>query len=78
MVVLFFAAIALGDPQMQAELAILLVVIMAMNFVAMLCARPIMRVVGIPVLQVTGWVFSALQAGLGVQAVISALRALQI
>jgi multiple antibiotic resistance protein len=78
MVVLFFAAMALGNAHMQAELAILLVVIMAMNFVAMLCARPIMRVVGIPVLQVTGWVFSALQAGLGVQAIISALRALQI
>jgi multiple antibiotic resistance protein len=77
MVVLFFAATALGDAQMQAELAVLLVAIMAMNFAAMLCARLIMRVVGVPVLQVTGWVFSALQAGLGVQAIISALRALE-
>ncbi len=78
MVVLFFAAAALGDARMQSELALVLVAIMAMNFVAMLAARPIMRVVGVPVLQVTGWVFSALQAGLGVQAIISALRALQI
>ena len=76
MVVLFFAATALGDAQMQTELAVLLVAIMAMNFVAMLSARVIMRLVGVPVLQVTGWVFSALQAGLGVQAIISALRAL--
>jgi hypothetical protein len=37
-----------------------------------------MRVVGVPILQVTGWVFSALQAGLGVQAVINALFALNI
>jgi multiple antibiotic resistance protein len=76
MVVLFFAATALGDTAQQTQLALVLVAIMAMNFVAMLAARPIMRVVGVPALQVTGWVFSALQAGLGVQAVISALRAL--
>jgi multiple antibiotic resistance protein len=77
-VVLFFAATALGNADLQTDLALVLVAIMAMNFVAMLAARPIMRVVGIPVLQVTGWVFSALQAGLGVQAIISALRALQL
>jgi multiple antibiotic resistance protein len=78
MVVLFFAAIAIGDTEQQTNLALVLVAIMAMNFVAMLAARPIMRVVGVPVLQVTGWVFSALQAGLGVQAVINALPALLI
>jgi multiple antibiotic resistance protein len=76
-VVLFFAATALGDARMQTDLALVLVAIMAMNFVAMLAARPIMRVVGVPVLQVTSWALSAVQAGLGVQAIISALRALQ-
>jgi len=78
MVVLFFAALALGNAELQWNLALLLVAIMAMNFVAMLAARPIMHVVGVPILQVTGWVFSALQAGLGVQAVINALFALNI
>jgi multiple antibiotic resistance protein len=77
MVVLFFAGTALGDPGLQTQLVGLLLAIMAMNFAAMICARPIMRVVGVPVLQVTGWVFSALQAGLGVQAIISSLQALQ-
>jgi multiple antibiotic resistance protein len=77
-VVLFFAATALGDERMQTDLALVLVAIMAMNFVAMLAARLIMRVIGIPVLQVTGWALSAVQAGLGVQAIISALRALHI
>lgn len=76
MVVLFFAATALGDVHQQTELALVLVAIMAMNFVAMLAARPIMRVVGLPVLQVTGWALSAVQAGLAVQAIIGALRAL--
>jgi multiple antibiotic resistance protein len=77
MVVLFFAGTALGDPWLQAQLVGLLLAIMAMNFTAMLFARPIMRIVGVPVLQVTGWATSALQAGLGVQAIISSLQALQ-
>jgi multiple antibiotic resistance protein len=77
MVVLFFAGTALGDPWLQAQLVGLLLAIMAMNFTAMLCARPIMRLVGVPVLQVTGWATEALQAGLGVQAIISSLQALQ-
>jgi hypothetical protein len=44
----------------------------------MLFARPIMHLIGIPLLQITGWIFSALQAGLGVQAIIGAVRALHI
>lgn len=75
-VILLFAGAALGDAAVQAELVGLLLVIMAMNFVAMMCAAPIMRVVGVPVLQVVGWVFSALQAGLAIQAVINAVRQL--
>jgi multiple antibiotic resistance protein len=77
MVVLFFAGTALGDTQQQTQLAGVLLSIMALNFVAMLFARPIMRVVGVPVLALTGWVFSALQAGLGVQAIITAVQALR-
>ena len=75
-VVLFFAGTARGDPVLQMQLAGMLLAIMAVNFAAMLCARPIMRVVGVPVLQVIGWVFSALQAALGVQAIVSSLRLL--
>jgi multiple antibiotic resistance protein len=77
MVVLFFAGTALGNRALQTELVGVLLVIMALNFVAMLFARPIMRVIGVPVLALTGWVFSALQAGLGVQAIISAVQALR-
>jgi multiple antibiotic resistance protein len=75
-VVLFFAGIAAGDSGLQIQLVSLLLVIMAANFVAMLLAGPIMRVVGVPVLQIVGWVFSALQAGLAVQFMITALQRL--
>ena len=55
----------------------LLLFIMGLNFVAMLFAVPIMRVVGLPILQLIGWVFSALQAGLAVAAIVTALRNMQ-
>jgi small neutral amino acid transporter SnatA (MarC family) len=47
---------------------------MAANFVAMMLAGPIMRAVGVPVLQIVGWVLSAVQAGLAVQIFISAVQ----
>ena len=59
------------------QLLLLLFGIMAANFVAMIFAGSIMRVVGLPVLQIVGWVFSALQAGLAVQIIISGIRNLQ-
>jgi multiple antibiotic resistance protein len=73
-VILCFAGAALGDVVFQQQLVGLLLAIMAVNFVAMLCAGRVMQLVGLPVLQVIGWVFSALQAGLAIQAVINAVR----
>jgi hypothetical protein len=52
--------------------------VMALNFVAMILAGPIMRVVGVPILQTVGWLPLALQAGLAVQVIIGALRRLHI
>jgi multiple antibiotic resistance protein len=76
--ILFFSAQAFGDAQQQRTLLVVLMSIMAFDFVAMLVARPVMRAVRLPVLQVVGWVFAALQAGLGVEAVIAAVRRLSV
>ena len=73
--ILYFAGLGLSDPGFQAQLVALLVGIMAINFLAMLLAAPIMRLVGGPALQILGWVFSALQAGLAIQILLDALRA---
>jgi small neutral amino acid transporter SnatA (MarC family) len=77
-VVLYYAGLALGDASLQRRLVGLLLVIMSLNLAAMLTARPIMRIVGLPVLQVIGWVFSALQAGLAVEVLIDAARRLTL
>jgi small neutral amino acid transporter SnatA (MarC family) len=77
-VVLYFSGLAAGDMPLQGRLIGLLLMIMALNLLAMLCARPIMRALGLPVLQVIGWVFSALQAGLAVEVLVGAAQRLGI
>jgi small neutral amino acid transporter SnatA (MarC family) len=72
--ILDFCGTAIGDTALQTQLVLMLLTIMVSNFAAMAAAGPIMRAIGLPVLQVVSWVFSALQAGLAVQIVISAIR----
>jgi small neutral amino acid transporter SnatA (MarC family) len=52
--------------------------ILVANLFAMLAARSIMRIVGLPLLQIIGWVFASLQAGLAVEAILVALKGLAI
>ncbi len=59
-------------------LLMLLLMMMILNLVGMLLAAPIMRIVGLSLLQLVGWIFAVLQAALAVQAVLEALRRLQI
>jgi len=76
--ILCFADAAIGDDAYYFRLIGVLLSIMALNFVAMVMAAPIMRLVGVPILQTVGWVFTALQAGLAVQLIIAAFRRLHI
>ena len=75
-VILIVAGMAVGDPTVLPKLVAMLLAVMVANFVAMVTAGPIMRLVGLPVLQVAGWIISALQAGLAVQAIIDGVRPL--
>jgi len=76
--VLLFSGVAGGDPSRQAGLFGVLALILAMNLTGMLLAKSILRFVPLPVFAVAGWIMSALQAGLAVQAVLSALQNLGI
>jgi small neutral amino acid transporter SnatA (MarC family) len=75
--ILYFFGTAIGNTSLQAQLLLLLLGMMTANFVAMLLAGPIIRAVGVPMLQIVGWVLSALQAGLAVQIFISAVQNLR-
>jgi multiple antibiotic resistance protein len=62
---LLFVSIAEDHHQLGGILIVLLLN-MALNVICMLIAAPIMRTVGLPAMSVLGWVFSILQAALGV------------
>jgi len=76
--ILFYADAALDDDAYKLQLVGALLGVMALNFVAMILAGPIMRIVGIPILQTIGWLAMALQAGLAVQVIIEAIRRLHM
>jgi multiple antibiotic resistance protein len=75
---LFFLGRTGADPDARQAFYLILALIMGMNFIAMLVAVPLMRIVGLPILQLVGWVFAMLQAGFAVAAILSSLRRLQI
>jgi multiple antibiotic resistance protein len=71
---LFFAELSSGDLMTQSIVLGILLLIMLLNLVGMLLARPIMAWVGGVTFQVLGWIFAVLQAGLAVDAVVTSLR----
>lgn len=62
---LLFVSIA-EDQNRLVGLVVVLALIMLLNIVGMIFAGPVMRAVGLPAMSVLGWVFSILQAALGV------------
>jgi multiple antibiotic resistance protein len=72
--ILFFADLAYGDSKMLAVVLGMLVLVMVMNLVGMLLARPIIACVGMISFQVLGWIFAVLQAGFAVDAIVTSLR----
>jgi len=62
---LLFVGVA-EDQNRLLGLVVVLVLIMLLNIVGMIFAGPVMRAVGLPAMSVLGWVFSILQAALGV------------
>ena len=62
---LLFVSVA-EDQHMLGGVIAMLVLNMLLNIVGMVFAGPIMRTVGLPAMSVLGWVFSILQAALGV------------
>ena len=69
---------ATDDPAMIRAIYVILIVVMALNLLAMLYVRSIMRGPTLLVLQVLGSVLGVLQVALAVQIIIRGLRGLQV
>jgi multiple antibiotic resistance protein len=62
---LLFVGVAEDQHQLGGVVA-MLVLNMVLNIICMIFAAPIMRTIGLPAMSVLGWVFSILQAALGI------------
>ena len=72
--VALFLSLASGNPLLQTKIYAVLLFLLALDFAAMLAARPIMRFVRMPTLAIVGWIFAALQAALAVEVTLAGLR----
>jgi multiple antibiotic resistance protein len=76
--ILFFAELAYDDPKLLTVVIGILLLIMLLNLIGMLLARPLIAAVGIISFRVSGWIFAVLQAGLAADAVVTSLRHLAL
>lgn len=76
--ILFFADGAWEDSNAMATVIGILLLVMLLNLVGMLLAKPIIQGVGMLTFQVVGWIFAVLQAGFAVDAVVTSLRHLAL
>lgn len=72
--VVLFLSLAQGDYTLQNQIYVVLVLMLALNFVGMLFAGFIIRFVGLATLAVVGWIFAALQAALAVDVTLTGLK----
>lgn len=75
--ILLIMSLTVGSPHVISGIFLLLLFVMALNLAAMVWARPIMRYVKLPVLQIVGWVMQILMSALAVQVVLVAMRQLK-
>jgi len=71
--IVLFMGIAQGNPALQLSVLALLGLTMGLNLLGMVFADSILKLVGIPVLLIVGWVFAVLQASLAVQWILASL-----
>ncbi|HEY4167807.1 MAG TPA: MarC family protein [Reyranella sp.] len=76
--ILLFMRLAHGDRAATVSVLAVLLLVMALNFVGMLFARRIMKVLGIASFQLMGWIFGILQCGLAVETILLSLQNLGV
>lgn len=76
--ILAFMDIAVGNTHLTLSILGLLLLVIALNWLGMVFARPFLRIVGATTLQIVGWVFAVLQAGLAVEMIVIALSHLGV
>jgi multiple antibiotic resistance protein len=76
--ILLFMQLAHDDRAATVSVLAILLLVMALNFVGMLFARRILKVLGFGSFQLMGWIFGILQCGLAVETILVSLHNLGV
>jgi multiple antibiotic resistance protein len=76
--IIVFMVLAEGNMSFQGQILLMLFLIMILNYLGMIFADKIMGIIGLPVLRLIGWVFSIMQAALGIDVMLRAFQSLKI
>jgi multiple antibiotic resistance protein len=75
---LFYMVIAERSMVLQSEIFGIVLFIMLLNYLGMFFADKIMKVVGMPVLRLIGWIFAVMQSALAIDIMLGAFRSLGV
>ncbi|MEA5508323.1 MarC family protein [Crocosphaera sp. UHCC 0190] len=76
--ILFYMVVAQGNPALEWKILAFIVLMMGLNYLGIVFADKIMKVIGIPVLLLVGWVFAIMQAALAIEIMLGAFNRLGV
>jgi multiple antibiotic resistance protein len=76
--ILFYMFIARGNHILELQIVGMVLLMMLLNYLAMMFSYKIMGVIGVPALRLIGWIFAIMQASLAIELIIKALRSLGV
>jgi multiple antibiotic resistance protein len=76
--ILFFMVIAKGDMALKSQIIALIFLMMFLNYLGMLFADKILKVIGLPILRLIGWIFAVMQSALAIDVMLEAFKSLGV
>jgi multiple antibiotic resistance protein len=76
--ILFFMSVARDDTVYKFQIVGLILLMMLLNYLGMRFAGRIMKVVGLSILRLIGWVFAVMQSALAIEIILGAFKSLDL
>jgi multiple antibiotic resistance protein len=76
--ILFYMVIAKNNLDLETKILGIVFFIMVLNYLGMLFADKIMKVVGMPILRLIGWIFAVMQSALAIDIMLGAFQSLGV
>ena len=72
--ILFYTVITQDNPLLFWKVMGIIMILMVLNYLGMIFADKIMKIIGIPILLLVGWIFAIMQAALAIQIILGTFK----